>query len=75
MKNLVNFANILLAALAPISFWQKITNPNLQANKSYKKHFHMKKLLIKCWPVVTFTYILRAAFVPISFQQKITNPN
>ena len=48
---IVNFTNILQAAFAPISFCQKITNPNCKHNKSSAKHFHMKTLLIKWWKI------------------------
>jgi hypothetical protein len=45
----VNFTNILLAAFAPKSFRQKITNPNCKHIKVAQKNYCMKKLLIKYW--------------------------
>ncbi len=49
----VNFTNILWAALAPKSFCQKNYKPKLQAKTSCAKNFHMKKLLVKYWHLVT----------------------
>jgi hypothetical protein len=46
----VNLTSILCAAFAPISFFQKMVNPNCKHTyKSCKKHFCRKKLFIKCW--------------------------
>jgi len=44
----VNFTNIFCAAFALIIFCQKNKKAKLQLEKSFEKHFRMKKLLVKC---------------------------
>jgi hypothetical protein len=53
MASGINFTNILLAAFAPKSFCQKITNPNCKYTKGAKKLVYEKyahKTLVKLTP-------------------------
>ena len=45
----VNFTNILRAAFAPISLYQKSTKLQCKCRKAALKPFVQKKLLVKCW--------------------------
>jgi hypothetical protein len=50
----VNFTDILRAAFAPIFFCKKLhiqTVIQSVIQKNFAKHFYLKKLLVKCWPV------------------------
>ncbi len=49
LVELFKITNNLLAAFALIFFLKKNYNTKLKVEKSSAKHFHMKKLLVKCW--------------------------
>jgi len=50
----VNFPNILRASFAPISFHQKMSNPNCNHIKAAQNTFPLKKQLVKYFTNIFF---------------------
>ena len=67
-KNYINFTNIYRTAFAPISFRQKHYKHNLYAHKRCAKHFHTKKLLLKCCWIDIWIHSGTQAMPYIDFQ-------